>query len=335
MGFTVRARCAVVTRGEGESARKKLSEAGLLRADLCIKSDEKSVFIPVLVGAPTGFPESEEEFELAALKIKSYKELADVPDALKELLPSSFDIVGDVAVFKLPAELAPHAEAIGRALLAANKNIKSAALDEGVEGDFRIRRIRVVAGRVETRTAHKEYGVSLAVDPAKVYFSPRLAGERWRVAQLVEPGEGVLDMFAGVGPFSILIAKKGRPKSVRAIDLNECAVEMLRENAQANKVHVDAHLGDARKLAPKLGPADRVIMNLPHSAHEFLPTAMQAAAPGAWLHIYQVVGKGSEEGRARELEALAPGTTCWSWKVVHPYSPGSAVIVYDLRTARD
>ena len=93
----MRARCAVVTRGEGESARKKLSGAGLLRGDLCIRSDDTHVFIPVLDGPPTGYEERDEEFEPAAARIKSYKELADVPEALKELLPSSFDIIGDVA----------------------------------------------------------------------------------------------------------------------------------------------------------------------------------------------------------------------------------------------
>ena len=332
----MRARCAVVTRGEGESARKKLSGAGLLRGDLCIRSDDTHVFIPVLDGPPTGYEERDEEFEPAAARIKSYKELADVPEALKELLPSSFDIIGDVAVFKLPDELASHASAIGKAMLAANKNLSTAALDEGVEGDLRVRKLRVVAGRETTRTVHREYGIEMELDPAQVYFSPRLANERWRIAQLVGEGERVLDMFCGVGPFSLLIAKHSKPLTVACVDANTHAIESLRANFARNRVTcASAHLGDARELAPSLGPADRIIMNLPHSAHEFLPEALKAAAPGAWLHVYQVVDKGTEEGRARELEKLATGTTCWSWRIVHPYSPGSAVIVYDLRTAQD
>jgi tRNA (guanine37-N1)-methyltransferase len=325
-----------VTRGEGESARKKLSEAGLLRGDLCIKSDDSHVYLPVLEGAPTGFPDGDEEFEPAAAKIKSYKELAEVPEGLKELLPSSFDIVGDVAIFKLDEDILGHAEAVGKAMLAANKNLAAAALDEGVEGELRVRRLNVVAGRRSTRTVHREYGMELELDPALVYFSPRLAAERWRVAQLVGEGERVLDMFCGVGPFSILIARQGRAASLQCVDANAHAIEYLRANIARNKVtNVGAHLGDARELAPKLGPADRIIMNLPHSAHEFLPEALMAAAPDAWLHVYQVVDKGSEEKRARELEALATGTTCWSWRLVHPYSPGSSVAVFDLRTAQD
>jgi tRNA (guanine37-N1)-methyltransferase len=327
----VRARCAIVPRGEGESARKKLSEAGLLRGDLRIKSDEARVFLPVLDGPPAGYPEGEEEFEPAAAKIKSYKELAEVPEGLKELLPSSFDIVGDVAIFKLDEDILGHAEAVGRAMLAANKNLAAAALDEGVEGDLRVRRLRVVAGRESTRTVHREYGMALELDPSLVYFSPRLAGERWRVAGLVGRGERVLDMFCGVGPFSILIAMQGKAASVQCIDANTHAIEYLRANVARNKVtNVDAHLGDARELAPRLGPVDRIIMNLPHSAHEFVPEALKAAARGAWIHIYQVVDKGAEERRARELEAFAPGSACRNWRIVHPYSPGSSIVAYDL-----
>ncbi|MFH0815707.1 MAG: class I SAM-dependent methyltransferase family protein [Methanobacteriota archaeon] len=279
-----------------------------------------------------GYPVGEDDFEPAPSRIKSYKDVAEVPDGLKALLPSSFDIVGDVAIFKLPDELAPHATEIGKAMLAANRNLASAALDQGVEGELRVRSLKVVAGRQSTRTVHREYGIELELDLAQVYFSPRLANERWRIAQLVAKGERVLDMFCGVGPFSILIAKKAKPSSVTCVDANAHAIEFLRANIARNKAgSVSAHHGDARELAPKLGPADRIIMNLPHSAHEFLPEALKASAPGAWLHVYQVVDKGAEGGRARELEALARGATCWSWNIVHPYSPGSSVVAYDLK----
>jgi len=328
----VRARCVIVPKGEGESARKKLSEAGLLRSDLSIRSDSSRVLLPVLDGPYLEYPNGEEDFEPAAIKIKSYKEVAEVPEDLRASLPTSFDIIGDVAVFKLADELAPFASAIGKAMLEANRNLASAALDQGVEGELRVRSLQVVAGRQSTRTIHREYGIELELDPALVYFSPRLANERWRIAQMVKPGERILDMFCGVGPFSILIAKKAAPSTVACVDSNTHAIEFLRANIARNKVsNLSAHLGDARELAPKLGPADRIIMNLPHSAHEFLPEALKAAAPDAWLHVYQVVDKNTEEHRARELEALAEGATCWSWRLVHPYSPGSSVVAYDLK----
>ena len=292
----MRARCVVVPRGEGESARKKLSEAGLLRGDLSIRSEGSSVFLPVLDGPDLECPAGEEDFEPVASRIKSYKEVADVPEGLRALLPSSFDIIGDIAVFKLADELTPHAAAIGNAMLAANKNLASVALDQGVEGELRVRSLKVVAGRQSTRTVHREYGIELEMDPALVYFSPRLASERWRIAQLVKPGERILDMFCGVGPFSILIAKKAKPSSVACIDANPHAIEFLSANIARNKVDgVGAYNGDARELAPSLGPADRIIMNLPHSAHEFLPEALKSAAPDAWLHVYQVADKGNEE----------------------------------------
>lgn len=328
----MRARCAIVPRGEGERGRKKLSDAGLLRKDLAIRSDESSVYLPVLDGPELPFSEGKGDFEPVELRVRSYKELAKIPDDLRAELPTSFDIVGDVAVFKLQEELVPYARAIGRAILEANKGLRTAALDEGVGGEMRVRRLQVVAGRGATLTTHREYGVELRVDPALVYFSPRLAGERWRIAALVEDGERVIDMFAGVGPFSILIARRGRPKVVHAIDINPHAVDFLRYNIKRNKATcVEAHLGDSRKVAPGLGRADRILMNLPHSAREFLDVAGECAAPGAWVHVYQVVDKGCEVARAGELERLQPQARCHSWRVVHPYSPGSSVIAYDLK----
>jgi tRNA (guanine37-N1)-methyltransferase len=331
----VRARCAVVPRGEGEYARKKLSDAGLLRTDLSIKSDAVSVFLPVLEGPDIGHPEREEDFEQVASKIKSYKDVTDVPEALRELLPTSFDIIGDVAVFKLDDALISYAEKIGAAMIEANRGIASAALDEGVEGEMRVRRLRVVAGRESTKTLHKEYGISIAIDPALAYYSPRLANERWRIAQMVRSGEVVIDMFAGVGPFSILIAKIGEPKKVHAIDINEHAVRMLKENIRINKAErVEAHLGDAREIAPRLGPSDRIIMNLPHTSIDFLDVALGIINKRGTIHLYVILEQESQELIRKSIAHLAVslgrGISFKKIHEVHTYSPTQSLFCFDL-----
>jgi tRNA (guanine37-N1)-methyltransferase len=104
----------------------------------------------------------------------------------------------------------------------------------------------------------------------------------------------VVDLFAGVGPFSVLIAKRNPTVKVYAVDLNPDAVELLKVNVRVNRVENRVYplLGDARRLAAaKLkGKADRVIMNLPETAIDFVDAACQAIKPqGGVLHFYAFI----------------------------------------------
>jgi len=155
-----------------------------------------------------------------------------------------------------------------------------------VEGEFRPRRFRHVAGVVSTTTTHKEHGLRYRVDLEGAYFTPRLGTERLRIASLVHPADVVLDMFAGVGPFALLLAK--RVDRVIAMDKNPVAVKYLRENSLLNKIeNIEILEGDANVLAlPYENMADHVIMNLPHSASLFLIAAMKAAKTGGTVHYY-------------------------------------------------
>ncbi|MCD6188864.1 MAG: class I SAM-dependent methyltransferase family protein, partial [Thermococcus sp.] len=131
---------------------------------------------------------------------------------------------------------------------------------------------------------HRENGIRLKLDVAKVYFSPRLATERMRVFERAKEGEVVFDMFAGVGPYSILLAKKA--KIVFACDINPWAIRYLEVNRKLNKVkNIIPILGDVREVADQI-KADRVIMNLPKFAHEFLKEAMISVKRGGVVHYY-------------------------------------------------
>jgi tRNA (guanine37-N1)-methyltransferase len=128
------------------------------------------------------------------------------------------------------------------------------------------------------------------VDVTRAYFSPRLSTEHSRVASSVENGETVIDLFAGVGPFAILAAKTHENVRVYAIDVNPQAVEFLKKNVALNRVDdkVFPILADARKIVEQRlsGIADRVIMNLPEKAIEYVDVACKAVKPvGGVVHF--------------------------------------------------
>jgi tRNA (guanine37-N1)-methyltransferase len=141
---------------------------------------------------------------------------------------------------------------------------------------------------------HREFGCQYHVDLAKAYFSPRLSHEHERVAAQVQASETVVDLFAGVGPFAILIGKRQPEATVYAVDLNPDAVELLKVNVRANRVdsQVFPVCADAREItAGKLhGVADRVIMNLPETAIDFVDAACNAIKPqGGAVHFYAFI----------------------------------------------
>ena len=150
-------------------------------------------------------------------------------------LNSAYDVIGDVVIVEIPEELQIHKKEIGEALLAFTKRRTIYMKKSKVKGVTRVRDLELLAGEDNPITIHKEHGTRLKLDVKKVYFSPRLATERKRVADLVRDGEEILDMFAGVGPFPFVIAKE-KSVDITAIDINEVAIQYLNENIKINKV---------------------------------------------------------------------------------------------------
>jgi len=203
---------------------------------------------------------------------------------------NSFDIIGDIVIAKLPEASTVDASLVADAIMSVHKNVKTVLIQLGaVTGHYRTRRLAHVAGENRTLTIHKESGCMFAVDVESCYFSPRLSHERRRIAQLVNPAEAVVNMFAGVGWFSILIARYVPAVKVYSIDINPSAVEFMTENIRLNGVNakVIPMLGDSKTLIETYlqGVADRVLMPLPEKAFEYLPSAISALKPaGGWIH---------------------------------------------------
>ena len=291
-----------------EPIRRKLMEKGILRKELQIRSDKRSVYFPISQRIDLGFPIETEDFKESEEQVTDYRVLVDIPDELRPLLPSSYDSLGTIAIVKMADEVAPFAKQIGQAIIATQKSIKTVCQDAGVVDQFRTRNVKVVAGEKTTETLHREYGMVFKIDVAKAFFSPRLATEREIVAKQVRPGEVVIDMFSGVGPFAIMIARTKQPKVVYAIDVNPDAISLLKENLVLNKVvSVTPILGDARAEIASLEKADRIIMNLPHQASEFVADAMRALKPAGVVHYYEIIEDSKLGERLDMIANLARG----------------------------
>ncbi len=208
------------------------------------------------------------------------------------LIYKSYDVIGDIAVIRVPEPLSSHSKTIAEALMQQHKHVKAVWRQSSpVSGEFRLRELELVAGERKTETVHREHGCLFKVDVNEVYFSPRLGFERMRIARLVRVNEIVVNMFAGAGCYSIVIAKHSKAAKIYSIDLNPIAVKYMRENVLLNKM-VDEVLpmeGDAKTVIQSTlkSLADRVVMPLPERAYEYLDSAVLALKPkGGWIHYY-------------------------------------------------
>jgi tRNA (guanine37-N1)-methyltransferase len=282
-------RYAKVPKGVAESTRMRLLSKGGLDLSAQVRREGDFVYFPITACADVGGSETVEmRGERRALKPRSLREaLKDALTAEEHLLlPSSYNIVGDIAVLELPEPLTAKRKVIGEALLATFPAIKVAAAKVmEVSGLYRVPGVEVVAGEARTETVHREHGCLYRLDVGKAYFSPRLGRERMRVVKQIRDGERVLVMFAGVGPYAILAAKRTKAE-VSAVELNPSAVEYMRWNVLRNKVKVDVIEGDARVKVPGLGLFDRIVMPLPKQADSFLDVAIPALKKGGIIHYY-------------------------------------------------
>ncbi len=186
-------------------------------------------------------------------------------------------------------------------ILEKYKNVKSVLKKiSGREGIYRIYRMRLLAGEKNTEVVHKEYGYLLKLDPRKVYFSPREAEERQRIAKKVRNGERILVMFSGVAPYAIAIAVK-KSCEIVCVEINKKAVEYANENVIINRLkgEVENICADIRQVKDKIGKFDRIIMPLPETAYEFLPEAFAVAKKGAVIHLYAI---SSEKTMFKDIE---------------------------------
>ncbi len=263
-------------------------------------------------------------------------------DEERALLSSSFDVIGDIAIIKIPDELHSKENLISENILARMKNVRTVLKQSSdVKGEFRTRELCFIGGKENYDTIYKEAGCLFRVNVKNVYFSPRLSTERERIASRVKDGEHILNMFAGIGTFSIIIAKK-KQVQIESVDINPIAIELAQESLGLNKKlkgKVNPILSDALPYSlSHQNQFDRILMPLPERSLEFLPAAFRAAKDQGMIHCYVHVPTSnfednnwivSELNRA-ELRNLRKAEVI-EWKRVREVGPRYIQAVADIK----
>lgn len=355
--------------------KKKFPSREIIDRTHKILKEKHFIFFPIISGSESNrtlkkfLKDDDIDFQFVYLagkknphyKPKTIREILKkkYPNTILDCIPQSYDLIGDLIIVEfddvyelLDLNINEFKKDVAKALISLNKNVVSVfEKSSKVKGTFRLRDLQLLWGEEGFVTKYKENGAIFKIDIKNSYFTPRLVFERRRVANLnYNVGEMIIDLFAGVGPFSIQIARN-YDVMIHAFDINPRAVELLNENVSLNKlrgkimVHnmdVNTLISSRDDLSLKLeAKADRIIMNLPEKSLEFLDVACYLLKDsGGILHHYQFAEKPNSIFLAKRkvrahLDALG-------WKIVEelhsrvvkPYSPKKDLIVLDLKIVK-
>lgn len=334
---------AKVRKNIGERIRRELVHKHALAANYKVKTDSHFVYFPVTkrihiqgvhyIDIKTE-PEKKRPRSIVEFLEERYGKITT------QQLTKSFDIVGDIAIVEIPDRLKHYEQRVAEAVMAVHPNVKVVAKKLGaMSGEFRVRPLEVIGGENRTETIHKENDCMMKVDVARAYFSVRLSTERTRIANLVKDGENVLVMFSGVGPFALVIAKRRPDAKIACIELNDVAVQYANENVKLNALHnIENIQGDVKDVVPRkfFNWADRVVMPLPKSSHEFLDLAFKASRNNATIHLYHI---GDFENAEHLIQKVAKENnahvTILGQQIVRPYAPRLHQICVDFRVKKN
>lgn len=253
-------------------------------------------------------------------------------------LPHGYQIVGRILLIKLKPKLLKHKKIIGKTILQLFPYIHTVCLIKDIVGIERKPKIEIIAGCKNTQTIHKEHGCQFLIDVSKVMWSQGNKEERIRLTKIIKPNETIVDMFSGIGYFSIFIAKYCKPKEVYAIDINPEALEFLRKNIWINDVEsrIEVLQGDCRKFSSLLeDTADRIIMGYLFKTEKFLPYALKIAKRNAVIHLHRTVKIEEIEKIKRKIVEIGKKNK-YKIKVlkvnkVKSYAPKIWHVVFDLK----
>ncbi len=259
-------------------------------------------------------------------------------EAVAEAMPDGYQRLGRVLLLRLPESLRPYGPTIGSAWKEELGVATVLAVSGPVAGEYREPQVERLAG-TDTETEVVEHGVRWRFDAARLMFAAGNRTERQRAGRLARPGESVVDLFAGIGYFTIPAARAGAARVV-AVEKNPVAVHYLRENVRRNGVadRVEVRPGDNREVPLARGEADRVFLGYLPSAIPWVTRALDLLRPsGGWIHVHLVVdARGALRHAADTVEAavragggvlLAPPQA----REVKPYGPGRTHAVVDAR----
>lgn len=327
-------KAVLVSGEETEKIRQKLLSEGAL--DRTRKTVRRNGFVEIPVNEYFASEELklvEQEKPEFYIPKKTLAERLDIPESEKKLLPSGWQVLGNIIIVSLRRELEFRKTEIGRALLSLYPKCRTVLLDRGINGRMRQPVREIIAGE-SAETIHKENGCLFKIDALKLMYSQGNLAERKRMGKLGK-NETIVDMFAGIGYFSIPMAVHSKPKRIYAIEINPVAFGYLKENIKLNGVEdiIEPVSGDCAAVTPH-GIADRVIMGY-LDAHEYLEQGIRALVSGGILHYHEAVPEAVEN---RPVERITEAARKLGGKIeiiktrrIKKYSPGVWHVVVDAR----
>lgn len=331
-----------VKKKETEKVKEFLVKNNLLNNSYLIGKEGKHIFLPVKEKNS-----KLKKYQVVEKRLKKIKKNKTIAEMLKNklsseelnLLPRTFEEIGDILIIELAEELKKKKKMIGQFFLKKHKQAATVLMKkEEHKGRYRLRKLEWLAGEKKKETIHRENGVLLKLDVEKVYFSSKLGGERMRIAELVKPDEEVLVMFSGCGPYPLTIARNSPVKEAVGVELNPVAHGYAVDNMTLNRLwgKVKFYRGDVRKVVPKLGRKfERVVMPLPKTGEEFLDLALNMVKKKGIVHYYAFLG---EENMEKEIEKIKKickknkrKSQVVNWRKCGSFAPGVFRVVYDLK----
>ncbi|PIU22109.1 MAG: hypothetical protein COT14_02880 [Candidatus Diapherotrites archaeon CG08_land_8_20_14_0_20_30_16] len=290
-----------VPKLEADKARNALMEHNLYLKGIKTQNDKEFVYFPVI---KKGFKTKElKKYKVVTKKSKEYSTTKSFRDILVDDLHikdyiASYDTVGGIAILKMTPEMKKKEKELTHLFLQNNPTIKTLVKKASEHhGKYRLEDVKYLAGKKTLKTQVKESGCIFNIELGKMFFSPRLSFERERLAQKVKDGSTIGVFFAGVGPFSIVIAKKNPNCKIYSIELNREAHKCAKENLAQNKIkNVRVVCADVAKYAQKIKDlCDYIIMPLPKTSDLFLESAYTAIKkkPEGQITLYKFVPKAS------------------------------------------
>ncbi|GAA0224366.1 class I SAM-dependent methyltransferase family protein [Haladaptatus pallidirubidus] len=278
---------ALVTKSDAETAIAELTAEGVYDDTRKVREhDGETVELPVtddpaetdvldVIEQPSPEPRLPD--------LESHLRTQGWDDDELERVPKSWAVIGSVVLIQFGD--CPRKEEVGETLLDLHGKADTVLAREGISGEHREPEITVVAGSGDTETIHTEHGTQYALDLRKVMFAPGNQRERARMGTAIEHGERVLDMFAGIGYFTLPMARAGA--RVTAVERNPTAFQFLLENAVLNDVtqNIDAYRADCREIEID-EPVERVVMGY-YDAHDYLDSSLAALKPGGIVHMHE------------------------------------------------
>ena len=332
-----------VEKKDAQNAKEELVARGALARGFKAFGKGNFVFFPLVEKTEVRAKHSFVEKNFAqTLKPPSLKELVRkiYPKMRDGEVFSSYDLIGDIALLEIPRKFLKKRKEIARALLLSNKRINTVLRKVGKrKGKYRLLKHEWLAGQKKLVTTHKESGCLMKVNVAKAFFNSKMGTQRSRIAAKAEKGERVLVLFAGVGPFALVIAKK-KNALVKAVEINPIAVKLMKENVLLNKLQgqIEVFQGDVKHYLTQLGPwADRIIMPLAVGGEKYLGKVVENARKGTTIHYFSTGNEreGIYSKALKQIEAVckpkkrkfAVLEKSKGW----PYAPRVFVVVIDFK----